>query len=147
MTLAQIIAVAIFLVMFGVITSGKVHRYIPALIGARLVLILVFLIVIKDTGANTSVLNLAQLFQAKFWLPGQEHIESRGINWQTIVFIAGMMVMVEGLGKVAVFRWMCLVVVKLVRYQVVPILVTFMLLLGFLSIFMIASPSCYFWPR
>jgi Na+/H+ antiporter NhaD/arsenite permease-like protein len=135
MTLAQILALVIFLVMFGVITWGKVHRYIPALVGAVLVLVVVFLIVMKDAGLIRNVLNLGQLVEARFWLPGKEHIESRGINWQTIVFIAGMMVMVEGLAKVGFFRWMCLIVAKLVHYKVIPILVTFMLLSGFLSMF------------
>jgi Na+/H+ antiporter NhaD/arsenite permease-like protein len=135
MTLAQILALCIFLAMFGVITWGKVHRFIPALIGAALVFIVVFLIVMKDAGLISNVLNLGQLVEAKFWIPGQEHIESRGINWQTIVFIAGMMIMVEGLAEVGFFRWMCLVVAKLVHYKLIPILITFMLLSGFLSMF------------
>lgn len=135
MTLAQILAIVIFLVMFGVIIWGKVHRYIPALIGAALVFVVVFLIVMKDARPVLSVLNLSQLVETRFWLPGQEHIESRGINWQTIVFIGGMMIMVEGLAKVGFFRWMCLLVAKLVHYKVIPILITFMLLSGFLSMF------------
>ena len=48
MTLAQILALVIFLVMFGVIMWGKIHRYIPALIGAALVIVVVFLIVMRD---------------------------------------------------------------------------------------------------
>lgn len=135
MTLAQILATVIFLVMFGVITWGKVHRYIPALIGGALVFIVVFLIVMKEAGLIQNVLNVGQLVEAKFWLPGKEHIESRGINWQTIVFIAGMMVMVEGLARAGFFRWMCLFLAKLVHYKVIPILITFMLLSGFLSMF------------
>ncbi len=135
MTLAQILALVIFLAMFSVITWGKFHRYIAALGGAALVLIVVFLIVLRDAGLIYNVLNLGQLVELKFWLPGQEHIESRGINWQTIVFIAGMMVMVEGLAKVHFFRWMCLLVAKLVHYKVIPILITFILLAGFLSMF------------
>jgi Na+/H+ antiporter NhaD/arsenite permease-like protein len=134
-TLAQIFAMVIFLVMFGVIMWGKVHRYIPALIGAALVFVVVFLIVMKDVGLIRNVLNLGQLVEMRFWLPGKEHIESHGINWQTIVFIAGMMIMVEGLAKVGFFRWMCLLVAKLVHYKVIPILIAFMLLFGFLSMF------------
>lgn len=135
MTLAQILAISIFLVMFAFIMWGKVHRYIPALVGGLLVLVVVFLIVMRDTQAVTNVLNLGQLVQAKFWYPGHEHIESRGINWQTILFIGGMMIMVEGLAKVSFFRWMCLLVARMVRYKTVPILVTFMVLAGFLSMF------------
>ncbi len=135
MTLSQILAIVIFAVMFIVIVSGKVHRYIPAIIGAALVVIIVFLAVMKNPPAILSVLNLGQLGEFRFWIPGQQHIESHGVNWQTIIFIGGMMTMVEGLGAVGFFRWLCLYVAKIVNYKVVPILIAFMLLSGFLSMF------------
>jgi len=135
MTLSQILAIVIFAVMFIVIVSGKVHRYIPAIIGAALVVIIVFLAVMKNPPAILSVLNLGQLGEFRFWIPGQQHIESHGVNWQTIIFIGGMMTMVEGLGAVGFFRWLCLYVAKMVNYKVVPILIAFMLLSGFLSMF------------
>ncbi len=133
--LSQILAVTIFVLMFAAIIVGKVHRYVPALIGAALTLIVVFLLVMRSPESVTSVLNLEQLGTLNFWVPGQEHIESYGVNWQTIVFIGGMMVMVEGLGEVGFFRWICLLLAKMVNYKVVPILVVFMLLSGFLSMF------------
>lgn len=133
--LSQILAIAIFILMFLAIIIGKVHRFIPALIGAGLTLVVVFLITMQSPDSIWHVMNLGQLGQANFWLPGQEHIESYGINWQTIVFIGGMMVMVEGLGEVGFFRWICLLLAKLVNYKVVPILIVFMLLSGFLSMF------------
>jgi len=133
--ISQILAVGIFLVMFAAIVSGKVHRFIPALIGAALTIIVVLLISLKSPEAVLHVLNFEQLGQFRFWIPGQEHIESFGVNWQTIIFIGGMMVMVEGLGEAGFFRWLCLYVAKKVNYQVVPILIIFMLLSGFLSMF------------
>jgi Na+/H+ antiporter NhaD/arsenite permease-like protein len=57
------------------------------------------------------------------------------VNWQTSIFIGGMMTMVEGLGEVGFFRWLCLHVAKLVNYKVVPVLLVFTLLSGFLSMF------------
>jgi Na+/H+ antiporter NhaD/arsenite permease-like protein len=135
MTLPQVLAVAIFVIMFGLITWGKVHRYIPALGGAILVLVVVFLLVMNNPEHIRNVLNLQQLVDRKFWFPHEGSLPSRGINWQTIVFIAGMMIMVEGLAKVGFFRWMCLGVVRIVRYRVIPILISFMLLAGFLSMF------------
>jgi Na+/H+ antiporter NhaD/arsenite permease-like protein len=135
MLLSQIFAIVIFVLMFLAIIIGKVHRYIPALIGAGLIIVVVFLITMRSPGSITHVLNLGQLGQANFWVPGHEHIESYGINWQTIIFIGGMMVMVEGLGEVGFFRWICLLLAKLVNYRVIPILVVFMLLAGFLSMF------------
>jgi len=135
LALSQILAIAIFIVMFVAIIAGKVHRFIPALIGAALTLVIVFLVVMKSPESVLNVLNLQQLGQLRFWIPGQEHIESYGVNWQTIVFIGGMMTMVEGLGEVGFFRWICLFLAKLVNYKVVPILIVFMLLSGFLSMF------------
>ena len=133
--LSQILAIAIFIVMFIAIIAGKVHRFIPALLGAAFTITVVFLVIMKSPGAVFSVLNLQQLGQLNFWIPGQEHIESHGVNWQTIIFIGGMMTMVEGLGEVGFFRWLCLYVAKMVNYKVVPILIAFMLLSGFLSMF------------
>ena len=135
LTLSQILAIAIFVVMFTAIIVGKVHRFIPALIGAALTLIVVFLITLKSPDMVLHVLNLEQLGQFRFWVPGHEGVMSHGVNWQTIIFIGGMMVMVEGLGAVGFFRWLCLYVAKKVNYRVVPILITFMLLSGFLAMF------------
>jgi Na+/H+ antiporter NhaD/arsenite permease-like protein len=45
------------------------------------------------------------------------------------------MIMVEGLAAAGFFRWLCLFVAKKVKYQVVPLFVTFMILSGFLSMF------------
>ncbi|MFH1002651.1 MAG: ArsB/NhaD family transporter [Chloroflexota bacterium] len=133
--LSQILAVVIFAVMFAAIVSGKVHRYIPALVGGALVILVVFLGVMRSTEAVFNVLNLGQLGHFKFWVPGEQHVESRGVNWQTIIFIGGMMVMVEGLGAAGFFRWLCLFVARLVKCRVVPVLVAFMFLSGFLSMF------------
>ena len=60
LALDQILAVTIFLLMFIAIVVGKVHRFIPALIGAALVLIIIFLITLKSPGAVFSALNLEQ---------------------------------------------------------------------------------------
>jgi len=135
LTLSQILAFAIFIAMFVAIIIGKVHRYIPALLGAAAVFIVVFTINMQSPELGLNVLNLGQLGELKFWIPGQEPLPSHGVNWQTIIFIGGMMVMVEGLGAAGFFRWLCLYVAKKVNYRVVPILITFMLLSGFLAMF------------
>jgi len=134
-TLSQILALAIFIVMFIVITTGKVPRYIPALVGGAFTILVVFLLILRNPEAVVQVLNFGPIGHIKFWIPGHEAEVSHGVNWQTIIFIAGMMVMVEGLGDVGFFRWLCLFVARLVKYKVVPILVMFMLLAGFLSMF------------
>jgi Na+/H+ antiporter NhaD/arsenite permease-like protein len=133
--LAQIFAVVIFLVMFIVIIVNKLPRYIPALVGGALTILIVFLLILKNPDTVVSVLNFGQLAQGAFWFPGHEPLESVGVNWQTIIFIGGMMVMVEGLGKVGFFRWLCLYVARIVKYKAVSILVAFTLLAGFLAMF------------
>jgi Na+/H+ antiporter NhaD/arsenite permease-like protein len=135
LALSQILAIAIFIALFVAIIAGRVHRFIPALIGAGLTLLVVFLIIMRSPESVISVLSLEQLGQLKFWVPGQEVVVSYGVNWQTIIFIGGMMTMVEGLGEVGFFRWLCLYVARLVNYRVVPILIAFMLLSGFLAMF------------
>ena len=133
--LSQVLAMVIFLAMFIVIIIGKIPRYIPALIGAAFTIIFVFLISMKSPHTALSVFNLAELGKARFWVPGSETFKSHGINWQTIIFIAGMMVMVESMAETGFFKWLCLWVAKLVKCRVIPILVGFMLLAGFLSMF------------
>ena len=66
---------------------------------------------------------------------GKGSESSSGINWATIIFIAGMMVMVEGMAKAGFFRWLCLTIAKAVKYKVMPILVTFMIMSAVLSMF------------
>jgi Na+/H+ antiporter NhaD/arsenite permease-like protein len=133
--LSQFIAVAIFMLMFIVIIINKWPRYIPALVGGSLTIVVVFLAIMKSPAAVLRTLNLVQLAQPAFWYPGHAPLESVGVNWQTIIFIAGMMIMVEGLGHAGFFRWICLYVARLVKYKAVSILVAFILLSGFLAMF------------
>ncbi|MEK7847395.1 MAG: SLC13 family permease, partial [Chloroflexota bacterium] len=58
-----------------------------------------------------------------------------GVNWQTVVFIFGMMTMVEGLARTGFFRWLCLWVARVCGCRVAPVFIGFMLLSGFLSMF------------
>ncbi|MFC2035922.1 SLC13 family permease [Chloroflexota bacterium] len=133
--LSQIAALVIFVVMFIAIVSDKWHRYIPALVGATLTIIILFLLVMRSPEAIINVLNLGQITQFNFWVPGEQHVETHGVNWQTVIFIGGMMVMVESMAKAGFFRWLCLLLAKMVNYQVMPILIVFMLASGFLAMF------------
>ena len=135
MDLGQIVSVTIFVLMFVVIIVGRVHRFVPALVGALLMMVVVVLGIERSPHMAFQVLNVSELAQLRFWFPGQEHIESHGVNWQTIIFIAGMMAMVENMADTGFFSWLCLTVARLVRYKVVPILIAFMLLSGFLAMF------------
>jgi Na+/H+ antiporter NhaD/arsenite permease-like protein len=134
-TLSQVSAVFIFMAMFIVIILNKFPRYIPALVGGGLTIVVVFLLVMRSPSAVSGVLNVGQIVRPEFWVPGHEPLESHGVNWQTIIFIFGMMVMVEGLGQVGFFRWLCLYVARIVKYRAVPILLAFTLLSGVLAMF------------
>lgn len=133
--LSQIAALVIFVLLFAAIIIGKIHRFIPALIAAALTLIIVFLLLMRSPEAIIHTLNLGQVVLPNFWVPGQEHVESQGINWQTIIFIGGMMAMVESMGEVGFFDWLCLSVAKLVKYRTIPIFVSFTVVSGVLAMF------------
>ena len=134
--IAQVIAVIIFLAMFVLIITEIWERHYVTLGCALLTLIFVFGIGMHSMSAVWETLNLHSFFTPQFWYSaGESAGVSAGINWETIVFIAGMMIMVEGMARVGFFRWLCMRLAKLVRYQVIPLFITFMVLAAFLSMF------------
>ncbi len=136
MLVAQVFSIIIFILMFLIIISEKVERHIVTLISAGLMLIVVFGMCMHSFTAINEVLNLGGFFKTDFWyLTGDAHESSTGINWSTIVFIAGMMIMVEGMGESGFFRWLCLGIAKLVKYRATSIFITFMLMSLVLAMF------------
>lgn len=134
--IAQIFAVVIFLAMFILIITEVWERHIVTLGCALLTLILVFGICMHSPQAIIETLNIHSIFSPGFWHTAGEASEaSAGINWETIVFIAGMMIMVEGMANSGFFRWLCMKIAKLVKYQIIPIFITFMLLSFVLAMF------------
>lgn len=133
---AQILALIIFLAMFVLIILEIWDRHLITLGCGLLTLILVFGFGMHSMNAVWETLNVKSIFTTAFWYAAGESSEaSSGINWQTIIFIAGMMIMVEGMARVGFFRWLCMRLAKLVRYQVIPIFVTFMVLSFVLAMF------------
>lgn len=134
--LAQGIAVIIFLVMFAFVITDKIERHYATLGCALATLIGVFGIGMRDLGAAWETLNIAPIFTLGFWYEAGTASESTsGINWATIIFIAGMMVMVEGMAKAGFFRWLCMTIAKLVRFKTIPIFMTFMIMSFILAMF------------
>lgn len=134
--IAQIFAVVIFLAMFILIITEVWERHIVTLGCALLTLILVFGICMHSPSAIIETLNIHSIFSPGFCHTAGEASEaSAGINWETIVFIAGMMIMVEGMANSGFFRWLCMKIAKLVKYQIIPIFITFMLLSFVLAMF------------
>lgn len=133
---AQVLAVLIFAVMFLLIVMDKIERHIVTMGCGFLMIILVFGLCMHSMAAVTETLNLYSMIQPAFWYSAEESAEaSSGINWATIIFIAGMMVMVEGMGKAGFFRWLCLALAKLVKYKTIPIFITFMVMSSVLAMF------------
>ena len=131
---AQITAIIIFIGMFFMIVLDKVERHRVTLVSGLLVITVVFGALMRSPSAVMSTLNLSSMINPTFWY-GHSSGMSSGINWATIIFIAGMMVMVEGLGRAGVFRWLCLRIAKAVNYHNVPLLVCFAAASGLLSMF------------
>ncbi len=70
-------------------------------------IVLVFGLGMHSKDAIVETLNVKSIFQARFWYTAAEgEASSSGINWSTIIFILGMMIMVEGMGKAGFFRWL-----------------------------------------
>lgn len=136
MTAAQILAVILFAAMFLLIVSEKIERHVVSLVCGLLMLVLVFGVCMKSPAAIWNTLSLQNFFSVSFWYEAGEAGESSsGINWSTILFIAGMMLMVEGMGKAGFFRWLCLELARLVKYRTVPLFIVFMVMSSILAMF------------
>ena len=134
--LAQVLATVIFLAMFILIVTEIWERHVITLACALLTLILVFGVGMHSLPAIIETANIHSIFTQGFWITtGESSGHSSGINWETIVFIFGMMIMVEGMAHTGFFRWLCMKIAKLVNYKVSSIFLTFMILSAFLAMF------------
>lgn len=136
MAMAQILAVLIFIAMFVLIVMDKIERQVITLVCGLLTLVLVFGLGMHSMRAVVETLNLRNVFTVGFWYAaGAAEESSSGINWATIIFIAGMMIMVEGMAKAGFFQWLCMKLAKLVNYKPVPLFVAFMVMSAILAMF------------
>ncbi|MEY8516952.1 SLC13 family permease [Lachnospiraceae bacterium 29-84] len=136
MNLEQILAVVLFAAMFILIVMDKIERHYVTLGCGVLTLVGVFGLAMRSIDAVSETLNVKSIFTMGFWYTAGSAEESTcGINWATIIFIAGMMVMVEGMAHSGFFRWLCMKLAKLVNYKPIPLFITFMLMSAFLAMF------------
>lgn len=134
--MAQVLAVIIFVAMFILIVSDKIERHIVTLVCGLLTLVFVFGFAMQSMTAVIETLNVKSIFTVGFWYAGGSAEESTsGINWATIIFILGMMIMVEGMAKAGFFRWLCMKLAKLVNYKPIPLFVAFMIMSAILAMF------------
>lgn len=134
--IAKIVAVSIFLLMFVLIIMDKIERHIVTLVCGVATIGIVLGGCMHSMHAIIETLNVKGIFTLNFWYQSGEATESSsGINWATIIFILGMMVMVEGMAKAGFFRWLCMTIAKAVHYRVIPIFLTFMIMSSVLAMF------------
>jgi Na+/H+ antiporter NhaD/arsenite permease-like protein len=103
----QLIALGIFILSYGLIISNKVNRTIASLIGAILVYIFIL--------------------QPKELL----HYE----NWETVIFIFGMMTVIATMQESGFFRWLGLHAAKIVKFDPLKLFILFPFISGFLAAF------------
>lgn len=133
---AQITAIVIFLVMFTLIILDKWEHYIITLSCGLATILIVFGALMRNWGAAWRTLNLASIFTPGFWrVTAEGGSSSTGVNWSTIIFIAGMMIMVGGMARVGFFRWLCMCLAKAVHYKPMRIFIVFMIMSFGLSMF------------
>ena len=120
--------------MFILIVMDKIERHYVTLGSGILTLIVVFGVCMRNGKAIWNTLALKNFATKDFWYQVTES-ESKGINWATIIFIAGMMVMVEGMAKAGFFRWLCMKIAFLVKCKTIPVFITFMIMSAVLSMF------------
>ncbi|MFQ9716203.1 MAG: SLC13 family permease [Blautia sp.] len=136
MRLAQILAVMIFITMFLLVVTDKFERHYVTLGCGIATVVGVCGLAMHSREAVLQILNIGSIFQKNFWYAAADITDSSaGINWATILFILGMMVMVEGMAKAGFFRWLCLKLAKMVQYKPIPLFITFMILSAVLAMF------------
>ena len=133
--LSQLLAIAIFLAMFTLIILDKAPRHIITLSCAAVTLFLVFGLCMHSAEAAEEALSLSSIFQPEFWYNAGEATTSTGINWETVFFIAGMMIMVEGMAESGFFRWLCITIARAVHFRARPVFLSFMVMAAALSMF------------
>jgi len=107
MTTQQWIALGIFVLSYGLIISEKVSRTIASIFGA----VLAFLFILMPQ-------NLL-------------HYE----NWETLLFVFGMMIVIETMSESGFFLWLGLHNAKWVKLDPLKLFILFPFIAGFLSAF------------
>lgn len=134
--LAEIFAVVIFVTMFGFIVWDRFPKHYVTLGCGALTSIFVFGIGMHSVKAFVDTIAVGGIFKRDFWYAAEEASEqTSGVNWATIIFLWGMMIMVEGMAEAGFFDWLCLKIAKLAHYEPVRIFVAFMVLSSVLAMF------------
>ena len=134
--LAEILAIAIFVAMFVLIVWDRFPKHYVTLSCGTLTSVFVFGVGMRSLDAFLETLAIGGIFKPSFWYAAEEASEqTSGVNWATIIFLWGMMVMVEGMAEAGFFDWLCLKIAKLAKFEPVRIFVAFMILSSVLAMF------------
>ncbi len=134
--LAKSIAVILFISMFIIMISGKIDRHKVTLVTGAVMLLLVQGIILRRWNSILEIIAFKDLFLPGFWYTkAGDSGGELGINWATIIFIAGMMIMVEFLAKSGFFRWLCGNIAVISNFDAKKIFVSFMLMSAGLAMF------------
>ena len=107
LTTPQWTALGIFVLSYGLIISNKVHRTVAAILGAVLV--------------GLFVLSPPDLLRYE--------------NWETLIFVFGMMTVIATMEASGFFRWLGLHAAKAVRLDPLKLFILFPFIAGFLAAF------------
>ena len=104
---AEIMAIVIFVTMFVLIVWDRIPKHIVTMGCGIFTSIFVFGIGMRSKDAFLNTLAVGGIFKPSFWYAAGESAEqTSGVNWATIIFLWGMMVMVEGMAEAGFFDWL-----------------------------------------
>lgn len=133
--IAQVTAIGIFILMFVGILSERFERHQVSLFCGAAMLIIVCGMMMKDYKGLWDIMGFDEFINPNFWYQRKALEQEAGINWATIVFISGMMIMVEAMARAGFFRWLCLTIAKALNYRVIPLFIAFMVMSSVLAMF------------
>ena len=132
--LSQILALIIAIVLFSALLQGKYPRYLLTLAAGGAMVLVVLLGTMGSPAAALEALSVDSFVKPQFWFAHGGVTEFNvGINWSTILFLAGMMIMVEAMSDAGFFDWVCLRLAKALGFRPMPLMLSFMVLAALLS--------------
>lgn len=131
--LSKTLALAIAIVLFVELLRDKRPRYLVSLCAGCWMLVLLLL---THPPAVLEALSLHSFLTPRFWFAHGGVTELNvGINWSTMFFLTGMMVLVEGMGEAGFFDWVSLRLARALGFRPMAILLSFMILAALLAMF------------
>ncbi len=123
MTTIQIVTTLIFVGAYVFIASEKIHKTTVALAGATLMLLL--------GGFGVDILTQQEALHGVHGVAGRVEIE--GVDWNTILLLVGMMIIVAITRETGIFEWIAIRSAKIAKGRPMAILMIMSLITAVLS--------------